>query len=164
MAAKHGNKSLDSLIAGVRDADRRRRTAELIARVNALSAPPPRKPDWKASDEAKQLSAQMIGDVQKLADEGRVIDLTDYNQAIKTYNDWVEKCSVAIGRIDSQMRRFGRNTNYKYDWDKGNRVWHKHLRDEEDDKHMFRLELSGAIAGLNLLASTIKVNTLPDIN
>jgi hypothetical protein len=100
-AAKGGNTSIDNVITTIRN-------LELQARIDAvLSQPipsptldpkpvatpiptPSPTPDWKKSEEAKQLAAQLIKEVEKLMDEGRVMDLTNFDQAIKVYNDWIE--------------------------------------------------------------------------
>ena len=120
--------------------------------------------DWIRSDEAKQLVTQMTGDVEKMADEGRVMDLTDYDNALKTFRAWIDKCSVALGRIDIQMRRFNRRTDYKFKWDSHDRQIIEIFETRDRKKEILRLELNGAIAELDLVKANIKTETLPDID
>lgn len=144
VAAKHGNKSLDSLIAAVREADSRRETEELLERADAVlnPHPPPDKPDWRKSDAAKQLAAQMISDVQQLIDEGRLIDLTNYQEAVKAYVKWTEKCSVTLGRIDNQMRKFDKETTYRSDFEGSLIGGHRISTNDDEGRSRLRSDMS----------------------
>ncbi len=122
------------------------------------------KIDWRETDEAKQLASQMVTDVEKLIDEGRLIDLTDYKQSIKVYNDWVERCSVTLGRIDNHMRRFDRNTSYRSKWDSDNHNWKGLVSDEIQDKQLFKSHINVAIAMLNYTSSQIAGDTKADVD
>jgi len=110
-----------------------------------------------------RVAAQLVSDVEKLADEGRAIDLTDYKQAVKTYNRWADKCAATLERIDGQMRRFGRNTHHRFDWDNNDSVWRKLLTDQkESDRGLLRSALRSAVAILDAIGSQIKLDTMPD--
>ncbi len=123
-----GEKELAELIAAIRY---QYRLQEVLAKAERLLSPtptpPPSRPSspsptptpsWRESDEAKKFAGQMIADVQALADEGRLIDLTNLKQAVAAYNDWLEKVSVRLGEIDIKMRKFGQHESYKDDWDR----------------------------------------------
>ena len=163
-----GEKELAELIAAIRY---QYRLQEVLAEAQAFLSPSPSpspsptptpKPDWKRSDEAKQLVAEMVSDVQKLADEGRVIDLTDFQGAVKTYNNLVEKVSVTLGRIDIQMRRFGKDTDYQGDWNRYDKTFTTGLLDPPRDKELFRNKVMIVIYRLDAIASSIKIDTAPD--
>lgn len=119
--------------------------------------------DWIRSDEAKQLITRMTDDVEKLADEGRVMDLSDYDNALKSFYAWIDKCSIGLGRLDIQMRRFNRSTNYKFKWDSNSRQVIEIFGDKDRKKEMLRLKLNSAIAELDLVKANIRTETLPEI-
>lgn len=113
------------------------------SRPPAFSPSPTPKPDWRDSDEAKELAAHMIRDVQNLIDEGRLIDLTDYQQAVKAYVAWSEKCSVTLGRIDNQMRKFNRETSYREGFVSSLAGGHRIRSDEAEGRRDLRQILTG---------------------
>ncbi len=170
-----GEKELAELIAGIRE---QYRLQEVLAEAErVLSSPPPSPlslrsptpaptptptPDWRDTNEAKELVAALRSEIEKLIDEGRVIDLTNFDRGIKTYNDWIEKCSVALGRIDIQMRKFGQNTPYKFEWDKYDRTSRKSkYTDEADQRRMLKLELADSILTLEVITHEINIAGLP---
>jgi len=117
----------------------------------------------KESEEGRQLAAQLVSDVERLADEGRAIDLTDYQQAVKTYNKWADKCAATLERIDGQMRRFGRNTHHEFDWDNNDSVWRRLMTEQKDsDRGLIRSALSSTTAILEAISGKIKLDTMPD--
>jgi hypothetical protein len=132
-----GKKKLDDLVAAVRD------------NYHAI--------DWRRSDEAKQLASQMASDVQKLEDEGRLIDLTDYQRATKVYVAWVEKCSVTLGRIDNQMRKFRLETTYRYYFEKNERD----MRGLLSDENLSRV-IQVAVLSLQAVEKALAFDTSPD--
>ncbi len=123
-------------------------------------------PDWRRSDEAKQLASQMTSDVQKLEDEGRLIDLTDYHRAIKVYADWVEKCSVTLGRIDNQMRRFSRETTYRYYFEKSGSETRKLLSDKlfNENRTILGGVIQADVLALQAVEKALVVDTSPGLD
>ena len=101
-----------------------------------------------------------------LIDEGRVIDLTDYQRALKVYSDWVEKCAVRMGRVDNQMRRFGLETTYRHDFEEstsnkpGPSLGKKHERFERE---ILRSEISLALNALARTKALVRIDTRPTI-
>jgi hypothetical protein len=153
-----GRKGLDDLIAALRTSYR------------PIIAPRPSPnpiPDWKESDEAKKLAAQMLAEIQDLIDEGNLIDLTDYQKAMTLYLAWVEKSSIAVGRIDIQMRRFTKKgTNYKDDFDKATALGRQTNPKSKDyeylDKELLRGEIKIALIHLNLTRKLVELDTMPE--
>lgn len=173
-----GEKELAELIDAIRY---QYRLQEALAKLNRVLSPSPSPPtspqptptpvptptptpNWKESDEAKQLATQLTNEVEKLIDEANVIDLSDIDKAIKVYNDWVEKCSVELGRIDSRIRRFGQNTSYKFEWDKTDRSVRKvKYLDATEQRRNLKLELNVSILTLDAITSEIRIATLPGL-
>jgi hypothetical protein len=123
--------------------------------------PPTPPPDWRRSDEAKQLASQMASDVQRLEDEARVIDLSDYQRAMKAYSDWVEKCSVTLGRIDNQMRKFSRETTYRYYFERNVSDMRK-LLDENEKRPILGDVIHVDVLALQAVENTLAGDTSPD--
>ncbi len=118
--------------------------------------------DWIESDEGQQLATQIVNDVEKLADEARLMDATDYEAAIKTFKAWVEKVSVAMGSVDIEMRRFNRRTDFKFQWDKENYDVANFLSVDEK-KRFLKLEIHRAINRLDVYKVEIRSNTRHDV-
>lgn len=162
-----GERELAELIAAIRY---QYELQEVLAKAQAFLYPspspspsPPSTPTptptpvpWARSDEAKKLAQEMINEVEALADEGRVMDLSDHDRAVKSFAAWVDKCSVVLGRIDIKMRKFNRTTYYKFDWDMYDRSVLK-LSDKDAQKRMFRNEVNRAILELDTVKA--KINT-----
>jgi hypothetical protein len=129
---------------------------------NPATAIAPAKPDWKASDEAKRLSSQILDDIQGLIDEGRVIDVGDYQRGAKAYSVWAEKCSVTLGRIDNQMERFGLNTDYKTSFDKSSNTRRIASDHEDFDRTMLKSDIRISLIELDRIKKNVEIDTRPD--
>ena len=122
----------------------------------------PQKPDWKESEEAKQLSTQILNDIQAMVDEGRVIDVGDYQRGAKAYSVWVEKCSLTLGRIDNQLERFGLDTEYKTSFDKSSNTRRLASDHEDFDRTMLKSDIRISLIELDRIKKTVEIDTRPD--
>ena len=143
----------------------------LLAKLESLSpspspsstaTPTPTPIPWTRSDEAKKLAQEIMNEVEALADEGRIMDLSDHDSAVKSFATWVDKCSVVLGRIDIKMRKFNRTTYYKLDWDTNDRTVLK-LSDKAAQKRLFRNEVNIAILDLERVLANIRVETVKSV-
>jgi hypothetical protein len=123
------------------------------------------KSDWKESDEAKQLASQILNNIQALIDEGRVMDLTDYQHAVKVYGDWIEKCAMKTGEIDNQMRRFVQETTFRDEFEKAtsNKPRPSSGKDNEVyEREFLRSAIKIALSQLDLVKKLVQIDTMPD--
>jgi hypothetical protein len=103
-------------------------------------------------------------ELQKLEGEGRLIDLTDYYRATRVREDWVEKCSVTLGRIDNQMRKFRRETTYRYYFEKSDRDVHSLLSDKNEDRTVLGRVIHVDVLALQAVEKALAVDTSPDLD
>ena len=122
------------------------------------------KADWKTSEEAKQLSSQILNDIQGMIDEGRVIDVSDYQRGAKAYAAWAEKCSVILGRVDNRMRRFGQDTDYKTRFDKASNTRRTISpgKAEEFDRDILKSDIRLSLIELDTIKKNVVIGTKPD--
>jgi len=163
-----GEKELAELIAAIRY---QYRLQEVLAEMKSVLSPSPSPSSpstptptptpipWTQSNEAKKLAQEIMNEVEALADEGRVMDLSDHVSAVKTFATWVDKCSVVLGRVDIKMRRFNKTTYYKIDWDTNDRSMLK-LSDKDAEKRLFRNQVNRAILELDRVKANIRTETL----
>jgi len=130
----------------------------------SLSPPPVSlSPDWKESVEARKLASQLLDEVQGLIDEGRVIDVTDYEAAATSYAKWAEKCSVVLGKVDNRMRQFGVDTEYKSRLDRSTRSRRiLPLQGTDFDRSVLKSDISQGLNELDRIKKTIEIDTRPD--
>jgi hypothetical protein len=100
VAAAHGNKSIEALIAAIVLAQMVTDLDQLIDEMAAI--------DSTAAKCPPNCDAVAI-----------------YDSAVKAYNDLHSKCTAFLIGIDSQMTKYGQDANYKRDWVNWRPVWQK---------------------------------------
>jgi hypothetical protein len=120
------------------------------------------KPDWKESDESKRIASGLVNDIQKLINEGRVIDTTNLARATGTYEAWNEKSSVVLGQVDNKMQERYKQSNFKSEFDKIFDYSPVGKGYESSDRKRLKLAIELRIRQLESNIRTIHLYTMPD--
>lgn len=120
------------------------------------------KPDWKESDESKRIAFGLVEDIQKLVNEGRVIDTTNLDRVTATYEAWNEKYSVVLGQVDNKMQERYKQTNFKSEFDKIFDYSPVGKGYESSDRKRLKLAIEMRIGQLESDIKVIKIYTMPD--
>lgn len=92
-----------------------------------------------------------------------MIDLADYRQAVKGHATWVEKCSITLGRVDIQIRRFTRkDSDYKNEFDESSVGRNRSSSNENLDRELLRNDIKIALGKLESIKKRAALDTMPD--